>query len=279
MATTISPMVISGTHALDIVMWYLEAKTPVECYARSIDKVLGPVYQGIDATAGMGELRRVAHPIAEDIGQDVGLFEGVELAASRQTRAAELAALPLEERLQRRIIDGEKVGLSDDLDTAMAQEIKPLAIINDHLLEGMKIVGELFGKGEMQLPFVLQSAEVMKTAVAYLEPFMEKTDDEGRGTMLLATVKGDVHDIGKNLVDIILSNNGYTVVNIGIKQTINQIIDAAQESNADAIRRRRQDEEMRTESKIVEKLEQSRMEDERRRAGRAAGPAHAWCRR
>ena len=99
----------------------------------------------------------------------------------------------------------------------------------------MKVVGELFGKGEMQLPFVLQSAEVMKTAVAYLEPFMEKSDDGGRGTMLLATVKGDVHDIGKNLVDIILSNNGYTVVNIGIKQTINQILDAAQASDVDAI--------------------------------------------
>ena len=163
------------------------------------------------------------------------LFEGVELAASRNVRAAELAALPLEERLQRRIIDGEKVGLTDDLDLAMKSGIAPLAIINDHLLEGMKIVGELFGKGEMQLPFVLQSAEVMKSAVAYLEPHMEKTSDAGRGTMLLATVKGDVHDIGKNLVDIILSNNGYQVVNIGIKQTINQIIDAAQENEVDAI--------------------------------------------
>jgi 5-methyltetrahydrofolate--homocysteine methyltransferase len=163
------------------------------------------------------------------------LFEGVELAVSRNVRAAELAALPLTERLQRRIVDGEKVGLTDDLDLAMTEGIKPLLIINDHLLEGMKVVGELFGKGEMQLPFVLQSAEVMKNAVSYLEPFMEKTDDEGRGTMLLATVKGDVHDIGKNLVDIILSNNGYTVVNIGIKQTVNQIIDAAQESNADVI--------------------------------------------
>ena len=163
------------------------------------------------------------------------LFEGVELAASRNVRAAELAALPLEERLQRRIIDGEKVGLTDDLDLAMKQGIAPLLIINDHLLEGMKIVGELFGKGEMQLPFVLQSAEVMKTAVAYLEPFMEKIDDQGKGSILLATVKGDVHDIGKNLVDIILSNNGYRVVNIGIKQTINQIIDAAQESDVDAI--------------------------------------------
>jgi len=117
----------------------------------------------------------------------------------------------------------------------MKNGIAPLAIINDHLLEGMKIVGELFGKGEMQLPFVLQSAEVMKTAVAYLEPHMEKIDSEGKGSILLATVKGDVHDIGKNLVDIILSNNGYRVVNIGIKQTINQIIDAAQESDVDAI--------------------------------------------
>ena len=171
----------------------------------------------------------------DPLSEYLQLFEGVELTASRQTRAAELAALPLEERLQRRIIDGEKVGLTDDLDLAMQQGIKPLAIINDHLLEGMKVVGELFGKGEMQLPFVLQSAEVMKSAVAYLEPFMEKADEGGRGTMLLATVKGDVHDIGKNLVDIILSNNGYRVVNIGIKQTVNQIIDAALENNVDAV--------------------------------------------
>ena len=163
------------------------------------------------------------------------LFDGVELASSKNARAEALAALPLFERLQRRIIDGEKVGLEDDLKEAMVLGTPPLEIINTHLLEGMKIVGELFGKGEMQLPFVLQSAEVMKTAVAILEPFMEKTGDEGRGTMLLATVKGDVHDIGKNLVDIILTNNGYRVVNIGIKQTINQIIDGAVESNADAI--------------------------------------------
>jgi 5-methyltetrahydrofolate--homocysteine methyltransferase len=171
----------------------------------------------------------------DPLSEFLQLFEGVELAASRNIRASELAALPLKERLERRIIDGEKVGLTDDLDAAMAEGIKPLSIINDHLLEGMKVVGELFGKGEMQLPFVLQSAEVMKSAVAYLEPHMEKTSDAGRGRMLLATVKGDVHDIGKNLVDIILSNNGYQVVNIGIKQTINQIIDAAQENEVDAI--------------------------------------------
>jgi 5-methyltetrahydrofolate--homocysteine methyltransferase len=163
------------------------------------------------------------------------LFENVEVTSTKESRAAELAALPLDERLQRRIIDGEKVGLTDDLKIALDSKISALSIINDYLLSGMKTVGELFGKGEMQLPFVLQSAEVMKTAVAYLEPFIEKTDDEGRGKILLATVKGDVHDIGKNLVDIILSNNGYETVNIGIKQTVNQIIDAAVANNVDVI--------------------------------------------
>ena len=165
----------------------------------------------------------------------LNLFDGVETKTSKITRAAELAALPLIERLERRIIDGEKVGLEADLDEAMASGIKPLAIINEHLLSGMKTVGELFGSGQMQLPFVLQSAEVMKTAVALLEPHMEKSEDAGKGTILLATVKGDVHDIGKNLVDIILSNNGYKTVNIGIKQTVNQIIDAATESKVDVI--------------------------------------------
>jgi 5-methyltetrahydrofolate--homocysteine methyltransferase len=163
------------------------------------------------------------------------LFEGVEIKSSRQSRAAELAALPLTDRLVKRIIDGEKQGLEEDLTAARDSGIAPLAIINDYLLEGMKVVGELFGKGEMQLPFVLQSAEVMKTAVALLEPHMEKSDSSDRGSILLATVKGDVHDIGKNLVDIILTNNGFRVVNLGIKQTINQIIDAAEQSNVDVI--------------------------------------------
>jgi len=163
------------------------------------------------------------------------LFDGVETKSNKLTRAAELAALPLAQRLERRIVDGEKVGLEADLVEAMAVGVAPLTIINDYLLAGMKIVGDLFGKGEMQLPFVLQSAEVMKTAVAILEPHMAKSDDAGKGKILLATVKGDVHDIGKNLVDIILSNNGYTTVNIGIKQTINQIIDAATESDVDVI--------------------------------------------
>jgi 5-methyltetrahydrofolate--homocysteine methyltransferase len=162
------------------------------------------------------------------------LFENVDAASSGVSRAEELAALPLSERLERRIIDGERNGLEADLDEAM-QDRPPLEIINDTLLAGMKVVGELFGKGEMQLPFVLQSAEVMKTAVAYLEPHMEKTDDDGKGTIVLATVKGDVHDIGKNLVDIILSNNGYTVVNLGIKQPVSAIFDAAEEHRADVI--------------------------------------------
>ncbi|MDH6532230.1 5-methyltetrahydrofolate--homocysteine methyltransferase [Aurantimicrobium minutum] len=163
------------------------------------------------------------------------LFDGVDSASLKDARAAELAALPVGERLERRIIDGESKGLEEDLDLARADGISPLAIINDHLLAGMKIVGERFGSGEMQLPFVLQSAEVMKTAVALLEPHMEKSDEAGKGTIVLATVRGDVHDIGKNLVDIILTNNGYDVINIGIKKTINEIIQAAEEHNADVI--------------------------------------------
>ena len=162
------------------------------------------------------------------------MFEGATTAAGRATRAAELAALPLDERLQRRIIDGERNGLEADLDEALSKR-SALEIINDTLLEGMKTVGELFGSGAMQLPFVLTSAEVMKTAVAHLEPHMEKADAAGKGTIVLATVKGDVHDIGKNLVDIILSNNGYSVVNLGIKQPISTILSAAQDSAADAI--------------------------------------------
>jgi 5-methyltetrahydrofolate--homocysteine methyltransferase len=174
-------------------------------------------------------------PAYDPLTRFLDLFEGVDPAAARQSRAQELAALPLSERLGRRVIDGERVGLEADLDAAMATGKKPLDIINDYLLEGMRVVGELFGSGQMQLPFVLQSAEVMKTAVGHLEPHMEKTDDDGKGTIVLATVRGDVHDIGKNLVDIILSNNGYTVVNLGIKQPISAILDAAHEHRADAI--------------------------------------------
>jgi 5-methyltetrahydrofolate--homocysteine methyltransferase len=165
------------------------------------------------------------------------VFSGVTAKDDRESRAAELAALPLSERLQRRIIDGERNGLEADLDEALESGAKALDIVNEDLLAGMKVVGELFGSGEMQLPFVLQSAEVMKTAVAHLEPHMEKVEDDegGKGTIVLATVKGDVHDIGKNLVDIILSNNGYNVVNLGIKQPVSAILEAAEENRADVI--------------------------------------------
>lgn len=164
----------------------------------------------------------------------IDLFEGVDVAALRASKAEELAAMPLWERLKHRIIDGEKKGLEADLEEGLAQR-PALEIINDVLLDGMKTVGELFGSGQMQLPFVLQSAEVMKTAVAYLEPHMDRVEGENKGRIVLATVKGDVHDIGKNLVDIILSNNGYEVVNLGIKQPVSAILEAAEENRADVI--------------------------------------------
>ncbi|MFE9921975.1 methionine synthase [Streptomyces sp. NPDC005774] len=162
------------------------------------------------------------------------LFEGATAKSLKAGKAEELASLPLDERLKRRIIDGERNGLEADLDQALETR-KALAIVNDTLLDGMKVVGELFGSGQMQLPFVLQSAEVMKNAVAHLEPHMEKTDEDGKGTIVLATVRGDVHDIGKNLVDIILTNNGYNVVNLGIKQPVSAIVEAADEHRADVI--------------------------------------------
>ncbi|BAM03616.1 methionine synthase [Phycisphaera mikurensis NBRC 102666] len=146
----------------------------------------------------------------------------------------DLAELPLEERLRKHIVDGEKKHLDESLAEARGK-YAPLDIVNDHLLDGMKTVGELFGSGKMQLPFVLQSATVMKAAVALLEPFMEKVEGQTKGTMLLATVRGDVHDIGKNLVDIILTNNGYTVHNIGIKVPVNELIAKYRETRPDAI--------------------------------------------
>ncbi|HMO25747.1 MAG TPA: homocysteine S-methyltransferase family protein, partial [Tepidisphaeraceae bacterium] len=147
-------------------------------------------------------------------------------AAAVETKADKYEGLSLEDALKRHIIDGEKRDLTKRLDQAMADGIKPLVIINDILLDGMKTVGELFGSGQMQLPFVLQSAETMKSAVAHLEPHMERVEGQSKGRIVLATVKGDVHDIGKNLVDIILTNNGYTVYNLGIKQPLNDIVKA-----------------------------------------------------
>lgn len=163
------------------------------------------------------------------------LFEGV---SARDARASgpSLADLAVEERLRQHIIDGERIGLEDALTLAL-KSYKPLEIINTFLLDGMKVVGELFGSGQMQLPFVLQSAETMKSAVAFLEPFMDKVEGESnsKGRFLIATVKGDVHDIGKNLVDIILTNNGYDVINLGIKQSVDAIIEAQREHQADCI--------------------------------------------
>jgi 5-methyltetrahydrofolate--homocysteine methyltransferase len=162
----------------------------------------------------------------------MALFEGA--TETRATRE-ELASLPIEERLTRRIVDGDRDGIEGDLDAAMAAGHPALTIVNEFLLDGMKVVGELFGSGQMQLPFVLQSAEAMKTAVAHLEPHMEKGEAANKGRVILATVKGDVHDIGKNLVDIILRNNGYETINLGIKQPIDQILAAAEAEHADAI--------------------------------------------
>jgi 5-methyltetrahydrofolate--homocysteine methyltransferase len=159
------------------------------------------------------------------------LFEGVKAKSAKKASKGET----VEERLKNHIIDGEKIGLEDELRTAL-EKYSALDIINNILLAGMKVVGDLFGSGQMQLPFVLQSAEAMKAAVRFLEPFMEKKGGAtAKGTMVLATVKGDVHDIGKNLVDIILTNNGYHVINLGIKQTIDTILNAYQEHKADAI--------------------------------------------
>jgi 5-methyltetrahydrofolate--homocysteine methyltransferase len=214
-----------------------------ECIKAGLDSAIVHAAKILPMTKIEEEQRKVALDLVYDrrsegydpLERYLDLFEGVDAAAVRQSRSEELALLPLGERLARRIIDGERNGLEGDLQEALDTGMSALDIVNDHLLEGMKVVGELFGRGEMQLPFVLQSAEVMKASVAWLEPHMEKTDEEGKGTIVLATVKGDVHDIGKNLVDIILSNNGYTVHNLGIKQPISTILDAAEEHRADLV--------------------------------------------
>ncbi|HLI73555.1 MAG TPA: methionine synthase [Acidimicrobiales bacterium] len=162
----------------------------------------------------------------------LAMFEGVSAGA---LAAEDRSGWPVEQRLEHRIVDGDRNGLEADLAEALDAGHAPLDIVNDFLLAGMKTVGELFASGEMQLPFVLQSAETMKAAVSYLEPHMEKADQGGKATIVLATVKGDVHDIGKNLVDIILTNNGYEVVNLGIKVPVAEMLRAAQEHGADAI--------------------------------------------
>ncbi|MCE2976403.1 MAG: methionine synthase [Pseudanabaena sp. CoA8_M7] len=166
----------------------------------------------------------------DPLGEFTKLFEGV---SAKRVKVVD-DNLSIEEKLKNHIIDGDRIGLDDALTEAL-KTYEPLTIINQFLLDGMKVVGELFGSGQMQLPFVLQSAETMKSAVAFLEKFMEKAEGSNKGVFLIATVKGDVHDIGKNLVDIILSNNGYKVVNIGIKQSVENIIQAYEECKADCI--------------------------------------------
>ncbi|GAA3447281.1 methionine synthase [Planomonospora venezuelensis] len=213
-----------------------------ECVNAGLDSAIAHASKILPMARIPDEQRQVALDMVYDRRREgydplqrfMELFEGVDAAAMKAGKAEELAGLPLWERLKRRIVDGERKGLEADLDLALEQR-PALEIVNDVLLDGMKTVGELFGSGEMQLPFVLQSAEVMKTAVAYLEPHMERVEGETKGRIVLATVKGDVHDIGKNLVDIILSNNGYEVVNLGIKQPVSAILEAAEDAKADVI--------------------------------------------
>ncbi len=168
----------------------------------------------------------------DPLAELLSMFEGVSsVLRDREDRSD----WSVERRLEQRIIDGDRDGLEVDLDEALAKPTPALDIVNDTLLAGMKVVGDLFASGEMQLPFVLQSAETMKAAVAYLEPHMEKADQGGKGTVVLATVKGDVHDIGKNLVDIILTNNGYEVRNLGIKVALSEMLDTVDKIGADAL--------------------------------------------
>ena len=188
---------------------------------RAVEVCLDLIYDRRDPASGYD-------PLAELLR----LFEGV---SSSELVSEDRSGWPLERRLEQRIVDGDRDGLEADLDEALRHGWAALDVVNGPLLGGMKIVGDLFGSGQMQLPFVLQSAETMKSAVAFLEPHMEKADDGGKGRIVLATVKGDVHDIGKNLVDIIFTNNGYEVRNLGIKVPLADILGAAREMGADAI--------------------------------------------
>ena len=223
----------AARQTLNSVFLHLAVQRGLDAAIVNAAKIL-PLHQIDD------EARRICEDLVFDRRRDgydplhalMGHFEGVtEARGNRQ----DLAELPLTERLERRIVDGERDGLDDDLDAALQEGIAALDILNTHLLAGMKTVGELFGSGQMQLPFVLMSAETMKTAVRHLEPHLERASSSGKARVVLATVKGDVHDIGKNLVDIILSNNGYDVRNLGIKQPIDAIIAAAGDFSADVI--------------------------------------------
>ncbi|MDP9074759.1 MAG: homocysteine S-methyltransferase family protein, partial [Actinomycetota bacterium] len=188
---------------------------------RAVEVCLDLIYDRRDPAAGYDPLQEL-----------LAIFDGVSAGSLEKE---DRSGWPIERRLEQRIIDGDRDGLDADLDLALASGRSALDIVNNTLLAGMKVVGDLFGSGQMQLPFVLQSAETMKAAVAHLEPHMEKSDQGGKGRVVLATVKGDVHDIGKNLVDIIFTNNGYEVHNLGIKVPVHDMIDKAREVGADAI--------------------------------------------
>jgi 5-methyltetrahydrofolate--homocysteine methyltransferase len=212
-----------------------------ECVAAGLDSAIVHASKILPLSRISDEHKEACRALIHDEPYDggdaltalLGMFEDVQ---SIQAEKEDRSGWTLEQILKQRIIDAERDGLTDDLDKAMAQGIPPLTIINDILLDGMKVVGELFGSGQMQLPFVLQSAETMKTAVAHLEPFMEKVEGQtSKGKLVLATVKGDVHDIGKNLVDIICTNNGYEVFNIGIKVPIADMVAKVKEVDADAL--------------------------------------------
>ncbi len=211
-----------------------------ECAAAGLDAAIVHASKILPLARIDDEVRQICMDLIYDHRRDdydplqelLRRFEGVSTSDNAKSNLDEL---PLHERLRRRIIDGARVGLEEDLQLALDEPVAPLDIVNDILLEGMREVGDLFATGEMQLPFVLQSAETMKSAVSFLEPYMEKSDQGGRGTVVLATVKGDVHDIGKNLVDIILTNNGYEVVNLGIKVGVNEMVAAVQQHHADAL--------------------------------------------
>ncbi|MCP3905947.1 MAG: methionine synthase [Planctomycetes bacterium] len=204
------------------------AQIPAEQRAAALDLIHD---RRAESVGGIGLPAGVTDEAFDPLHAFVALFpDGTGGDEARETRSA----VTLEQRLRDHIVHGEKQDLREHLDEAL-ERYGPLDIINDHLLDGMRVVGELFGSGQMQLPFVLQSAEVMKMAVAHLEPRMERVEGQSKGTIVLATVKGDVHDIGKNLVDIILTNNGYTVHNLGIKQTLGQMVEALEKTGADAV--------------------------------------------
>ncbi len=224
----------AARHALNSVFLH-------ECVEAGLDAAIVHAGRIVPLSRLPEEQRQVCFDLVHDrrsTGYDP-LQRLLEVFADVQTTATtkeDRSGWPVDERLKHRIIDGDRDGLDRDLDEALAAGTPALSIVNDVLLSGMKVVGDLFGSGEMQLPFVLQSAETMKAAVAHLEPHMERTAGEtSKGRIVLATVKGDVHDIGKNLVDIILTNNGYEVYNLGIKCPIGDMVATAEEIKADAI--------------------------------------------